>query len=219
MKDIDLDEELKSINEQFMSVKLSDEFKENLCKKLEQSNNTNIKNIVFPKRLILVIACFVFVILGYGFASDFENLTLKKLSNIDDIAKKAVEEGRVKYLEQDFIEDNGISIKADYVFEEENNLYVVLEAKCDNDYKIYLYEYEIIDEKKSIVYSNINNTHLDSRINCSCHYSLEDNSIFYLKMINYNQDMTNNIVHVKKIYMENGKENMLLEGNWKIKLK
>ena len=224
MSDIDekLDNTLNSMKNQINEEKLSDDFKEKLCKKLEESEEktSNKSKIHFPKSLIAVAACFVFI-LGCGFAGELDNLVLKHFSNIDEVAKRAVEEGKVEYLNQDYVTDQGISIKADYIFQEDGDLYVVLEAKSDIADKIYMNRYGIVDDKNTYLYESEMNSNV---VSISIFYSFENDTVIYLKVkkIEENDDVNyKNIsyIFIKTIFLKNDSEENLIEGKWKVKLK
>lgn len=219
MSDTDekLDNSLNSMKNQINEEKLSDDFKEMLCKKLEESEEktSNKSKIHFPKSLIAVTACFVFV-LGCGFAGEFDNLILKHFSNIDEVAKRAVEEGKVEYLNQDYVTDQGISIKADYIFEQENDLYIVLEARNEDGYKIYLDEYEIIGENGETLFNSDN--YFTDRTVGNVFYSIEKNCIMYLKIINIENKYQIKCLNIKKVYFEKNSNMTFLKGNWKINI-
>ena len=221
MRDIDekLDNTLNSMKNQINEEKLSDDFKEKLCKKLEESEEktSNKSKIYFPKSLIAVAACFVFVMISGSLAMEIDNVILKHFSNIDKVAKRAVEEGKVEYLNQDYVTDQGISIKADYMFQEDGDLYVVLEAKKEKNYKIYLDRYEILNGNGEVLYNNAGN--FSSVIISSALYSMENNNIVYIKIMNITDEYKDKILKVKRLYLENDGENVFLEGEWIFELK
>lgn len=224
MSDIDekLDNTLNSMKNQINEEKLSDDFKEKLCKKLEESEEktSNKSKMHFPKSLIAVAACFVFI-LGCGFAGELDNLVLKHFSNIDDVAKRAVEEGKVEYLNQDYVTDQGISIKADYMFQEDGDLYIVLEAKSDEKCKIYMNEYEILDDNNMYLYKiRMGNNVISSNL----FYSFEKDTVIYMKIKKLEKKGDMNCENINHIYIKsfltvNDVEGKSIEGNWKIKLK
>lgn len=225
MSDIDekLDNTLNSMKSQINEEKLSDDFKEKLCKKLEESEEktSNKSKMHFPKSLIAVAACFVFVMISGSLAMEIDNVILKHFSNIDKVAKRAVDEGKVEYLNQKYVTDQGISIKADYMFQEDGDLYIVLEAKIDNNYKIYMNEYEVLDDNNTYLYSRGRNGNV---ISTNLYYSFENDTIIYIKIrkieessnINYKNI---NHIYVKSFQIEDDIEEKIIDGNWKIKLK
>ena len=209
--------DLDNMKRQIQEEKLSDNFKENLYKKMEQAEKAVPKNnrIHFSKGLVAVLACFVFVLISASLAREIDNIVLNHFSNIDKIAKKAVDEGKVKYLNQDYVTDQGISIKAEYIFEENNNLYVVLDAKSENGNKIYLENFELINDDGIVLYkNNISNGVITTNI----FYSFENGTIVYIKIMNLKENEMVKYLQINKVFLESDEGEKNVDGDWKITL-
>jgi hypothetical protein len=209
-----IDESLNNMKSQIKNEKLSDDFKNNLIKEMNEYDEIQKTKKHHIPGWITAVACCTIVFTGYCIAGEFENVILKHLSNIDEIAKKAVEEGNVEYLDTDYVTDNGISIKADYLIHQDGNTYIALSFK-DGEYdKIKMIEYEILDENGAVIYNNI---YGDKYINkCICFSS--DKGQIYIKLFekNYKNEST---ILIKEINLFKNNDVISLKGNWRIKLK
>ena len=222
-------EELNEIKEKLNAEKLSDEFKANLNAKLQEELNKDDSNkgkiFNFPtisRKLAGICACFVFLFSScFVFADDIENVILDLFGNTDRIIAKAIEEGNYKDIEMDYVEDQGISIKVDYVVTQDDELYIafnVLGEECD---KIYFNDINIKTNNNFILYKtndDIENTKLISDKN----YIYNDNMIVVYKLTESKFDFSKisdlnielfDIGFVKNDIFENKRGNWVLEIN------
>lgn len=222
-------EELNEIKEKLNAEKLSDEFKANLNAKLQEELNKDDsskgKIFNFPtisRKLAGICACFVFLFSScFVFADDIENVILELFGNTDRIIAKAIEEGNYKDIEMDYVEDQGISIKVDYVVVQDDELYIafnVLGEECD---KIYFNDINIKTNNNFILYKtndDIENTKLISDKN----YIYNDNMIVVYKLTESKFDFNKisdlnielfDIGFVKNDIFENKRGNWVLEIN------
>lgn len=157
------EEDLKEIKEKLHAEKPSDEFKQNLQAILEEELNKPIdkkdKVLQFPKlakNLVAACACLILFFSGcFTFADDIENVIFKIFGNTDKIVEEAIANGNYKKIDMEYVEDNGVSIKVDYVAIEEDNLYiafnVLTEEKIDD---VYFKDLMIKDQNDIVLYSN-----------------------------------------------------------------
>lgn len=222
-------EELNEIKEKLNAEKLSDEFKANLNAKLQEELNKDDSNkgkiFNFPtisRKLAGICACFVFLFSScFVFADDIENVILDLFGNTDKIIAKAIEDGNYKDIEMDYVEDQGISIKVDYVVTQDDELYIafnVLGEECD---KIYFNDINIKTNNNFILYKtndDIENTKLISDKN----YIYNDNMIVVYKLTESKFDFSKisdlnielfDIGFVKNDIFENKRGNWVLEIN------
>ena len=144
-------EELNEIKEKLKAEKLSDEFKANLQAKLEEELNKDDsskgKILKFPtitRKLAGICACFIFLFSScFVFADDIENVILELFGNTDKIIAKAIEEGNYKDIEMDYVEDQGISIKVDYVVVEDDELYIAFNVLGEEYDKVFINDVNI----------------------------------------------------------------------------
>ena len=132
-----LDENLESMQKQIKDIKIDENFKVKLKNTLEENKDINnrkmpiFKNINFRK-WVAVVACSLIIIGGGVFAKEIENIVLYKLSNVDKVAKEAIENGEAEYLNIEQVSNNGITIKPEYLIQKENNTYITFDVDFEN---------------------------------------------------------------------------------------
>ena len=154
-------EELNEIKEKLNAEKLSNEFKANLNAKLQEELNKDDsskgKIFNFPtisRKLAGICACFVFLFSScFVFADDIENVILDLFGNTDRIIANAIKDGNYKDIEMEYVEDQGVSIKVDYIVAQDDELYIafnVLGEECD---KVFFSDIKIKDQEDNLVYT------------------------------------------------------------------
>ena len=182
-------EELNEIKEKLNAEKLSDEFKANLNAKLQEELNKDDsskgKIFNFPtisRKLAGICACFVFLFSScFVFADDIENVILDLFGNTDRIIANAIKDGNYKDIEMEYVEDQGISIKVDYVVIEDDELYIafnVLGEECD---KIYFNNINIKTLDNIILYTS-DEANENSKFILDKNYINNDNMIVIYKL-------------------------------------
>ena len=157
------EEDLKEIKEKLHAEKLSDEFKANLQARLEEELNKpsdkKERKIHFPavtKRLAAACACLIiFFSSCITFADDIENVIFRIFGNTDKVVEEAIANGNYKKIDMDYVEDNGVSIKIDYVVAKEEQLYIAFNILSKEKFdEIYIKDIKIEDQNDFIVYTN-----------------------------------------------------------------
>lgn len=150
-----LEKDMKIISDKLDEYELSEEFKEKLAKRMDYEYNKPIhkgfikNNSVFVKKLVASFAC-CFVVLStcVAFGDQFESMIANIFSNTDKTVEQAIENGEYKKINMDYVEDNGISVKVDYVVKTGDSIYfafnVLADEKCED---LYFDGIEITDEK------------------------------------------------------------------------
>lgn len=160
------EEDLKEIKEKLHAEKLSDEFKANLQARLEEELNKpsdkKERKIHFPavtKRLAAACACLIiFFSSCITFADDIENVIFKIFGNTDKVVEEAIANGNYKKIDMEYVEDNGVSIKVDYVVLEENQLYIAFNVLSEKEFdETHLKAININDQKNYCIYSSNKN--------------------------------------------------------------
>lgn len=229
-KEIDkrFNEELNEIKEKLNAEKLSDEFKANLNSKLQEELNKDDsskgKIFNFPtisRKLAGICACFVFLFSScFVFADDIENVILELFGNTDRIIAKAIEEGNYKDIEMDYVEDQGVSIKVDYIVAQDDELYIafnVLGEECD---KVFFSDIKIKDQEDNLLFTRTaadNNSKLvvaDTRIG-----TINTMVIYRLTNIKHDLSLVENLkIEISNINFIKDNVNINKNGNWEIKI-
>lgn len=199
-------EELNEIKEKLNSEKLSDEFKTNLQNNLQQELNktedsTKGKIFKFPiitRKLAGICACFVFLFSScFAFADDIENVILEFFGKTDSIVEKAIAEGNYKEVDMEYVEDNGVSIKVDYVVLEDDELYIAFNVLGMEAYdRVILDRIRITDQSENIIYTDYNAKEHYVLILENKHIKPE-NSIIVFKL----KDLKNCLDDLEKIFI------------------
>ena len=224
------EEDLKEIKDKLNAEKLSDEFKENLQAKLEEELNKDTskskgKILQFPvitRKLAGICACFVLLFSGcFAFADDIENVIFKIFGDTDRIIENAIANGNYKEINMDYVENNGVSIKVDYVVVEDDNLYIAFNVFTEKEYdKVFLDGIKIADSNKNLIYSNEYNSnnaeifYKENKININ-------NSILTCRICDFesNLDLLNELeITINLINMLNKSNFYEINGEWKIKI-
>ena len=182
-------EELNEIKEKLNAEKLSDEFKANLNAKLQEELNKDDSSkgkifnfLTISRKLAGICACFVFLFSScFVFADDIENVILDLFGNTDRIIANAIKDGNYKDIEMEYVEDQGISIKVDYVVIEDDELYIafnVLGEECD---KIYFNNINIKTLDNIILYTS-DEANENSKFILDKNYINNDNMIVIYKL-------------------------------------
>lgn len=224
------EEDLKEIKEKLHAEKLSDEFKANLQARLEEELNKpsdkKERKIHFPavtKRLAAACACLIiFFSSCITFADDIENVILELFGNTDKIIENAIANGNYKKIDMEYVEDNGISIKIDYIVLEKNNLYVIFNAFSEENFdEIHVEDFDIRTENDLTLYS-----YNDKKIsNVTVIYKEQNvtsnNAIITYKLTSDDVDLEilNSLsINCKKIFFIKDNNKIIKEGNWNINI-
>lgn len=223
------EEDLKEIKEKLHAEKPSDEFKQNLQAILEEELNKPIdkkdKVLQFPKlakNLVAACACLVLFFSGcFTFADDIENVIFKIFGDTDKVVEEAITNGNYKKIDMEYVEDNGVSIKVDYVAVEENNIYLVFNILTNNEYdEIYINDFNIVCntdffwdfEKESLL--DVTITSKEENVapnNFIVTYKLTGNE-FELK------EITELKIKCEKISFIKGEHQTIEDGKWEINI-
>lgn len=220
-------EELNEIKEKLNSEKLSDEFKENIQAKLQEELNktdTNSKGkiIKFPtltRKLAGICACFVFLCSGcFAFADDIENVIFNIFNNTDRIVEKAIAEGNYREIDMEYIEDNGVSIKVDYVAFDDDNLYIAFNVLGEEEFdRTFLDDICIKDAKGNLVYEKYKNGDNIGLKTVDKHISKNSMIIVYaIENLQKNEleKSENLFIEITKTFFINGNEKYDKCGKW-----
>lgn len=116
------------------------------------------RNLMTLRKAISIIVALAMLSIGIVFASDIINFIKSLFTNSTEGIQTAIENDYVQNVDMDFIYDNNLGVKVDYLVMDETNLNVsfVYDYQKDDDFTdISLGEYIIIDENNNIIGANI----------------------------------------------------------------
>lgn len=107
------------------------------------------------QKVAIVLISFIIITTSVVFAKDIINFITSLFTNTTEGINKAIENGYVQNIDMDFVYDNNIGIKVDYLVMDDTNL----DVSFVYDYKgkekvesIGIYEYIIRDEENNLIY-------------------------------------------------------------------
>lgn len=222
-------EELNEIKEKLNAEKLSDEFKANLNAKLQEELNKDDsskgKIFNFPtisRKLAGICACFVFLFSScFVFADDIENVILDLFGNTDRIIANAIKDGNYKDIEMDYVEDQGVSIKVDYIVAQDDELYIAFDVLSEEEFdKVFFNDINIESQDKECIYMKdvtVENSDLnveDKRIN-----SKNVIMLYKLTRIKYDLGSLKELsIEIKNIDFIKEEKSMNNNGLWKFNI-
>lgn len=222
----DFDKNIESIKSKINKVELSEEYKENLKKKLDlefygeenekKKTKTRRKSFI-PKYIATGIAACVFFS-TLAFADEIDDFVQNIFSNTYQDIEYSVKNGNVQEIDMEYVEHDGVSIKVDYVVKTDNSICIAFNVLSEEEFdKVVFCDLEIRNENNEIIYmSNTNVVTSDIQVELK-RKSLKE-AIFFVELekinnIDYFENL-NIIVNKIKIKKDNNIE--YIEGSWKI---
>lgn len=193
-----INKDLKEIKDKLNAEKLSDEFKANLkAKLLEELNkpeDTNkAKVIKFPavtRKLVGLCASLILIFTScFVCADDIENVVLELFGKTDKIIANAIEEGNYKEINMDYVEDQGISIKVDYIVVEDDELYIAFNVLGDKYEKISFNDIKISTKNNIVLYTS-DEIEENAKLISDKNYIYNDNLIVVYKLTESKVDLS-----------------------------
>ena len=209
-------DELKNANQE---IKLDDEFKASLKIKLdeeiskqEEKLNKKPKLNLIPRKLIPVTVClFVLFVTIQTFADEIESLVKCVFSNVDETVEEAIANGNYQKIDMEYVEHDGISIKVDYIIQENNNTYIAFNVLSDDEFdNIYCSECILQD-----INENTKNFY-DMYINVIREATSKKSERIIYKLNDYNSKIKSIII--EKVTIENNGKKEHKENKWIIDL-
>lgn len=163
----DFEEEIRKIKEKRSKMEMSEEGKEKI-RKLIESRNARIddndvityipkrkKTYIFAQKIAAVFVCCL-VLSSCAFAGEWKDLLTKIFYGEGANIEYAVDNGYVQNIDMDYVESNGIKIKADYFYSDDYYMYIAFDVVAEEEFdSIFLNEFELIDEENNIIFSNL----------------------------------------------------------------
>lgn len=226
-EDEKFDKDLIEIKNKIDEFKLSDEFKSDLQEKLDFEYNkeeTKKKNLFpsFSQKLVAAAACCILLLSGCAtFADEVENWVTKIFSNTDKIVEKAIANGNYKEINMDYVENNGVSIKVDYIVIENKNLYIAFNVMSEiESNKVFIEGIEIKNQNNNILYTSEpkegNGTFINEDFNINTQNII---IICKLKDIDYELNKLEKIkFKINEINLLKNKEGIKKKGIWEFEI-
>ncbi len=161
-----LEEEIKKIKEKRSKMEMSEEGKEKIRKIIEDRNTRSENEIIkyvpkknktyiFAQKIAAVFICCL-VLSSCAFAGEWKDILTKIFYGQGANIEYAVDNGYVQNIDMDYVESNGIKIKADYFYLDDYYMYIALDVVAEEEFDaIYLDKFEIIDENNNNVFYNV----------------------------------------------------------------
>ncbi len=226
----DFEEEIRKIKEKRSKMEMSEEGKEKIRKIIEARNarfddNDVItyipkrkKTYIFAQKIAAVFVCCL-VLSSCAFAGEWKDLLTKIFYGEGANIEYAVDNGYVQNIEMDYVESNGIKIKADYFYSDDYYMYIAFDVVAEEEFEeFYLDTFEIIDEKNNVIFSNLDVLkkiffRLDiKRLTKNNAIVLGKFSKIEDKFYNY----SNLKININRIQLISNSNDDYIDGNWKL---
>ena len=174
------EDDLERLSNIKITEHLSDEFKKNLAKKMqeeyeknesfstENDNNydtllnnkmikkskTKCKTHSLVKRLAIAFSCFI-IISSVTFGKNFTSLVGHLFSNQDKSVDVAIENGYYQNIDMDYIVHDGVGIKIDYLYSDDTCIYIAFNILSEEEFDVVgLYSFSVKGDDNIIYDTN-----------------------------------------------------------------
>lgn len=233
-----LDLELELLKCKIHEEDVRNEFKENLEKKLNEKYesyepkrktakifNFNAGNR-FVKAAATAVAC-TMIMSTCAFGDEIEGLFNQLFANTNQVVEEAYEDGNMQKVDSEYQTYDGVSIKADYISYNKDDICITFNIKTDIDYKkIFINNLELKDENENFIYDGKDKSQNNDR-DVDLQFKIKRldkiNSLLMLTLLKNDKDFNNckiiNI-NVKEInLMDNKGNDNIVTGDWKFEIK
>lgn len=186
------------------------------------------------RKVAVVLVTFTVFFSSFTFAENFWQKINLIFTNSNEGINKAVENGYVQDIDMDFVECNGVKVKADHILMDDKNLNISLVYQYAGDMKdikaIVLEDVLITDEQENILAYLTENSERDKMKNKSIgkylnRYSEQakieneiKESIFVSTQDNNFPNSKEITIHSRYVHIETEKEYIDIEGEWKFQI-
>lgn len=193
-----------------------------------QKNESKQSSINFIPKFAIYIFSILFLTTGVVFAKDIINILSNFFTNTTQSIDTAIENGYVQNLDMDYVYDNNIGIKVNFITLDESNMDISYSYKLNKsiplDY-IELYNYQIKDENDNIVYK-YDKENTFSEIKQIVNYIKNDNKIIRVKDNIYNTSIlygSNKFPNMESLFIDvrslRVNYDEIINGNWSFCIK
>lgn len=226
------DEFLESLKETKSNERLSESFKENLVKKMDEEysktrkdrfkdfvNKFKSNSLSFSQKFAIVFSLFI-IISGVAFGKNIVDWAKEVFSNQDKSVDLAIENGYYQNIDMDYIYHDGVGIKVDYLYCDESCIYIAFNVKTEGQYdNIYLENIELKNENDELIYDYNNSNKVFSSIKIIRVTKYEKILFAKYNTLNNNFDNINSIrVDISNLELEKNNVQKKVDANWKFYL-
>lgn len=219
-----LDDEIDNLKNKIKNIKLDDDFKEDLSNKIEtEYRKDNIskkkKTFYFPKQIVAAVFC-VIILTSCAFADEIGNFVNNLFSNTTLDVEQLLANGNLQAINMDYIEQDGVAIKVDYVLQEENSLYIVFNILADEEInKVYLEKIKVINQDNNVIFDNINYIADMSKLFYRTESIDNKNIMLTIKLDNLEKNENKEInIYIEKIKLKYNNSLRNIEKQWKFNI-
>lgn len=225
------DEFLESLKETKSNEKLSEGFKENLVKKMDEEysktrkdrfkdfvNKFKSNSLSFSQKFAIVFSLFI-IISGVAFGKNIVDWAKEVFSNQDKSVDLAIENGYYQNIDMDYIYHDGVGIKVDYLYCDEASLYIIVfNIKTKEEYdEIYFDKIELNGNDKKIYDINSKEVFYNRDIRRVTKHE----TLLFTKFHTLNTDFMNidflDII-INNIVLEKSNNQILINDTWRFNI-
>lgn len=225
----DFDKNIESIKSKINKVELSEEYKENLKKKLDlefygeenekKKTKTRRKRFI-PKYIATGIAACVFFS-TLAFADEIDDFVQNIFSNTYQDIEYSVKNGNVQEIDMEYVEHDGVSIKVDYVVKTDNSICIAFNVLSEEEFDGVFIDYlKLIDQNNNTIYDSKYN-YSDKIMKNKIKMINKNNAIliFEITELQENNNYSKLDIIIDKIKFENNYEiTKRIDNSWNIEL-
>lgn len=227
----DFDEEIRKIKEKRSKMEMSEAGKENIRKLIETRNEhledsdvvtytpKRNKTYILAQKITAVFVCCL-ILSSCAFAGEWKDILTKIFYGQGGNIDYAVDNGYVQNIEMNYVESNGIKIKADYFYLDDYYMYIAFDIVAEEEFDtVYLDKFEIVSEN-NIIFSNFDISEkifFQSEVKKISKYNaiiLGKFNKIQDKFYNYN----NLKININKIQLLNADESYNIDGIWNLSM-
>lgn len=212
------EEDLIKLKNKINSMTLSDEFKENLSKKLdmEYERMPDKKPFLWAKQIVAACACCI-VLTSCVLADSIGNVITNFFSNTSKEMEAAIESGELQSLNMDYVERDGVSIKVDYAMVKDDSLYLVFNVLSEEEIeKVRFTDFSINSEDSGLLYDKQDMHFRDVNIDYHIKRLKDKEIIFFLELSNIKniQNYSNIKVLINEIIIISSNKTSTINNTW-----
>lgn len=176
--------------------------------------NRNKNKYSLPKKLAIAFCCFI-VISSAVFGKNFKSMVSHIFSNQDKSVDLAIENGYYQNVDMDYIVNDGIGIKIDYVYADDTCIYVAFNVYAKEEFDVIsINEIEIKTENDDLLYyTNIENVYFESNVKRISKSNAIILAKFYLVDKKF-EDFNDLKINISQVTYQSNNEQKTFNNDW-----